>query len=627
MANTILGIDLGSYSVKVARLETSLRNMQLVGIFELRVPEPAPLNPPPVEKDADSGPGIDSQAGDSSDDSSGEVRRVTPSSSSHNIETLFDRQMRALDVLLTQVRGKAETSGIGLADEVTLRLLDLPLNDPKKAALAIPFELAGQLMTDINDQVVDQTLAQPGGRAPGEKITTGSAWLTACAPRQVVMDRLQAFQVRKLDPRIVGALAMAPAALYVSPSRGWRPGGAPSAQSVNTSPADELPLWVIDIGHRHTHVCALIGTPGKPGQVTCTFVRTIARGGEQFTEAVARVMNVDRTRAERMKHEYGLGEEEPKVSSAIREAMRPLLRELRQTMAAYRSRYNEGPRAIKLCGGSSHMRGLHELLQNELDVDVLPLGPPIGAPWLDLAQREGSRAALSLSLDDLTARVKISSVALVQRFTTGAGAVGLALAATGVQPQFNFRKGDLAYRTDYAFLRERAPYLAVFFATLFLCIGGWAYASMRLLEKESERLRQQLVAETTALFGEPRTDGNAVSQELRSAMGLEKGPSQRVPAVSALDLIEDISKAAPEGTTENPARLDVYELHIRPKQVDLKATAGSAQYVDDFAAAVGKISCFKSVKKGKVLTVKNNGPDGKPIDVKQFSLEITTTCQ
>ena len=64
----------------------------------------------------------------------------------------------------------------------------------------------------------------------------------------------------------------------------------------------------------------------------------------------------------------------------------------------------------------------------------------------------------------------------------------------------------------------------------------------------------------------------------------------------------------------------------RPKKTDLKATCASAQYVDDLAANLGKIPCFRKVQKGKVLTLKNTGPDGKPVEVKQFALEIETTC-
>jgi hypothetical protein len=34
----------------------------------------------------------------------------------------------------------------------------------------------------------------------------------------------------------------------------------------------------------------------------------------------------------------------------------------------------------------------------------------------------------------------------------------------------------------------------------------------------------------------------------------------------------------------------------------------------------------KKVTTGKVLTVKNTGPDGKPIEAKQFSMELATIC-
>ena len=124
----------------------------------------------------------------------------------------------------------------------------------------------------------------------------------------------------------------------------------------------------------------------------------------------------------------------------------------------------------------------------------------------------------------------------------------------------------------------------------------------------------------SALFGEARTDGRQVSNELQAALTQDKVQGQSVPQVSVLDLLEDISAASPSSNASGPARLDVIELHIRPKKTDLKATCASAQYVDDLAANLGKIPCFRKVQKGKVLTLKNT------VEVKQFALEIETTC-
>jgi general secretion pathway protein L len=525
---------------------------------------------------------------------------------------------------------------VALGSEVTLRLVEMPFADAKKVSQALPFELAGQLMTDLDDQIVDQSLARPmptrssasAGGLGGEG-EPSSLWLAACAPRPLVQERLAALAALGLDPRLCAATALAGAALFMQTAR--RPAKGKAKAETPELPAEaetELPVWVVDLGHRTTHVCAVAPHPSRSGLVLVTFARTMARGGEQLTQALARALQVDFARAEDLKHMHGVAEDaEPQVSTVLREALRPLLRDLRQTLAAYVGRYGEPPRCIHLTGGTAQLSGLPDIISHELGIEVKPLLPPNGAPWLQSAQRD-ARAAMSLGAsDDAIMRTHvIAGPMLVRRWPTCATAVGLALAGATPAPQLNFRKGDLGYRNDYAFVREKAPYLAAFAAALLCCVVVWAWASLKVLEKESERLRLQLISETTTLFGEPRTNGRAVSAELASVLTGDKGNGQSIPTISALDLVEEISRAAPKTNAAGPARLDVVDLSIRPKKAEIKATAGSAQYVDDLAAALGKIPCFKSVQKGKVLTVRNMGPDNKPFDVKQFSLEITTTC-
>lgn len=619
MASTILGIDLGSYAVKVARIEAGFRSAQLVGIFEARVPA-AEVVAPAVVSEAGQPEGEVADASEAA---------VPAADSASEHASLYERQLRALSILLAEIKPKGETTVIALSDGVTLRLLDLPLSDPKKVQLALPFELAGQLLTDLDDQVVDQTLISVGSPQPGGG-EAPSQWVAACAPREDIRWHLQSLLSRRIEPRRIGAMALASAPLFITPPR-IRSKGKGSAETQGLGPP--MPLWVIDMGHRFTHICAVAQHPSRPGQVVVPFVRTIARGGLQLTQAVARAHDLHMTRAEMLKHEYGLDESaDATTAQAIRAAMRPLIRELRQTLSAYSARMGEPPRVVYLCGGTSELRGLFELLQNELDLEVLPLVPPPRAPWF--GNREGPTPALaamsaSLSIDTATlTKMRMPSFALLRRFCAGAPAVGLALAEIyGAQaPQVNFRKGEFAFRTDYAFLRERAPYLVGFVVALLLCVGGWVTAQLHLLDKESERLRQRLTAETTSLFGEAKTDGTAVLAELNSALAQDKGGERRIPQVSSLDLLEDISRAAPDAKDGNPARLDVMELHVRPKKTELKATAASAQYVEDFATSLGKLACVKGVQKGKVLTVKNTGPDGKPIEAKQFSFELTTTC-
>lgn len=603
MATTIIGIDLGSYAVKVARLDAGFRSMHLLSIEEQRLPRP------------------ESRHAEGETAAEGEDHAHADAAAE---DSLLELQLRALEQLLHNQKTKGETSVVALGSEVTLRLVEMPFADPKKVGQALPFELAGQLMTDLDDQIVDQSLARPMPVRSATATAAGddepsSLWLAGCAPRPLVQERLAELAALGLDPRLCASTALAGAALFMEAAR---------SKAAPGEAGPELPLWIIDLGHRTTHVCAIAPSPSRSGQVLVSFARTIARGGEQLTRSLARALAVDLGRAEELKHMHGIAADaEPRITTALREALRPLLRDLRQTLSAYVACYGEPPRSIHLTGGTAQLAGLAELINQELGIETKALLPPSGAQWLQNTQRD-LRAALSVGAsDDGVGRTHvIPGSMLVRRWPTGAAAVGLALAGATAAPQLNFRKGELSYRTDYAFVREKAPYLLAFAAALLSCVVIWAWASLKVLEKESERLRLQLISETTALFGEPRTNGQKVSAELMSVLSADKGSGQSVPTVSALDLLEDISRVAPKTQAGGSAHLDVVELNISRKKTELKATAGSAQYADDLAAALAKLPCFKNVQKGKVLTVRNIGPDNKPVDVKQFSLEITTTC-
>ena len=145
---------------------------------------------------------------------------------------------------------------------------------------------------------------------------------------------------------------------------------------------------------------------------------------------------------------------------------------------------------------------------------------------------------------------------------------------------------------------RRAPYLVGFFVALLLCVGGWVRRAAPPARKRSGGCASDSGSETTSLFGEAKTDGAAVTAELNSALQQDKGGASH-SQVTALDLVEDISRAAPESKDGSPARLDVMELHIKPKKIDLKATAASAQYVEDFAAGLAKLSCVKGCRRAR----------------------------
>ncbi|MCS6914782.1 MAG: pilus assembly protein PilM [Myxococcales bacterium] len=547
MAHTVLGIDLGSHAVKLAQLEVGFRSLRLVALHERE------LLPPRAPVDG-------------------------------TAEPLVERQVRTVRALCDDLALRPEMTSAALTEGVTLLVLTLPLSDRKKVEQVLPFEMEGEIIGEIDEQIVDHTVAeaklQTGSEGPGQ----GCRLVAAAAPRTQVAAFIQELDRAGLEPRLVGASALACAALF---GHGM-PGPYPAA--------------VIDLGHRWTHFCA-IGRQEERGPAA-TFARSIARGGLQLTQALARALGVDETEAARLKHQADLGLPSSaagpgRLAATLREALRPLLRDLRQTLASYAALYGRPPEQLWLVGGTARLAGLAAYLSAELDIPTAPLPPP---------------AALLPPTPEAEAAV-----------VSFAPALGLALALAGQTPQVNFRKGELSYRGDYSFLRERAPHLAVMAAAILLCAGLSALASLRVLQQESERLSAALRSETMQLFGEARTDGAAVSAEIQATIASARGGGKGIPTTSALDLLDEISRAAPPRGADKGS-LDVTELHIRPQKTDIKGTASSAQYVDDLAVALSKIPCFKEVEKGKVVAVKTTGPDGKPVDVKQFSFSIKTTC-
>ena len=157
------------------------------------------------------------------------------------------------------------------------------------------------------------------------------------------------------------------------------------------------------------------------------------------------------------------------------------------------------------------------------------------------------------------------------------------------------------------------------------------------MRKESDALEARLRKQTTELFGEPRLDGKAVSEELRGG-GAKGIPT--MPTVTAFDVLNEISAHV---TAPDKGKLDILELDIKPKKTYLKGTADTVAQVDELATELAKIDCFESpIQKDKISSVTAqpsgdapkdppkdpNSKDGenKPREVKQFALTINTTC-
>jgi general secretion pathway protein L len=484
-----------------------------------------------------------------------------------------------------------EEIALGLpGDLLTFRVLDLPFSDPKRIEAVLGYELEAQVLTPIEELFIDHVIVGPRGDQ--------TRVLCVAAPRVVVEATVKAAGELGLPVRVIGAAPLAYAA-YLTEVAGPRGGAVEQAGSLPPGPH-----LLVDVGHDHTTVVALQG--GKP-----EMARSIPRAGRHFTESIMAAFRLDADAAERAKLEAGfighagLAAETPaqkRMDECLREAARALVREIKQTVASYRASYGSAVTQLWVTGGGARLVGLTEHLGEELGL------PAHALPWPHLE----SWATVDSEQRDRTS-----------------GALGAGLAAIVPAPQVNFRKGELAYRSDFSFLRGKSLQLAAALLAVLAFAALNAFASLRGLRKEQEQLQKKLSRETVELFGVERLDAKAVSEELKNA---EKGSgASGIPSASAFDLLDDISHRVPPG---DKIKLDILELDIKPKKVYLKATAETAQQVDDLTDALSKIECFEEIQKGKLSSVQGpapppdkDGKEGTRAELKQFDLTIKTTCQ
>src|SRR5688500_8785970 len=203
----------------------------------------------------------------------------------------------------------------------TLRVLDLPFSDERKIDQVVGYELEGQIVHALSDVVYDYRVLE----TPGPE---GTAVLAVAARLDDVGGLLAEAGAQGVEPRSLFAAPLVYQALLADP-------GQPAA--------DEVPIGcrvVLDIGHLRTNVCILNG-----GEAVSA--RTILRGGAALTQAIAQAYRCDEAMAEDVKLSRAVlasgshpasNADELRIDAALKEALIPLLRDVRQTLASVRGR-------------------------------------------------------------------------------------------------------------------------------------------------------------------------------------------------------------------------------------------------------------------------------------------------
>lgn len=583
MATRILGIDLGTYAVKVLVAAPGFRHLTPIELIERPLPPPAAEGEPHWERAA---------------------RALADLVREHRLDT---------DAVYTAVGG----------DQLFIHVLEFAFRNLRRSDLekAVGAELEGILPVDLEDMVygfesLPADLGAIAGSAAGEP---------AAADRPVSDDEPTA--VRGDTPGPAGPLAHGPAA---APAEGMRvlacameiertrhliellgghgaePRAVLAAPAAYAAAAERIeaaamegepafagsggPLALIDVGHTRTHVCVVAS--GRP-----VYARSISRGGRQVTEAIHRALGLSLEDAERAKHEAGFvasaaepatTPEQQRMHGAVSRELTSLARELRRTLQSCRAKTGATATRAVIVGGGSRLGGVPSFVAESLGIPVTRL------------RAEHARSLLGDQLASAGAPADTACVA-----------AGVAIDGAGGRPHFDLRQGELSYKVDLSFLRQKAPALVTALVVLLAFATFNGYAALFKLRRAEASLQTRLSLETAALFGEP-LDTSATMTRIGGKTG---GDESVLPRMTAYDILLEINSKLPE---RDKVTLDVADLDIRPGKITFKATAKNSPEIDALEEALDQVACFKDISRGSTSVGAG--------DVREFSFTITTNC-
>ncbi len=413
-----------------------------------------------------------------------------------------DERTDALRRLLARHARPDDFIAVGLPTDLCMhRTLLFPFRDDKAIAEAVGFELENHIPTPLDELVLDHVRL---GDKDGQ-----SEVLALAAPRVQVEKFIAQLKSAGCEARRIGLNSLSYAALL----RRLPQGGEGSTM-------------VVDVGTRSTEVAVVVNGRTQ-------FLRSLSVGADTINSLFSAQFAQDDNMADAIaSHGFLLphgalaeSSQERTLNAATFQALAPLLRELRQTLAVWMRRSHARPDRLVLTGGVGKLAGLIDLLERSLGLPVEPVRlQDLPDMRVDRADRLGD---------------------------TGALAVALALAAAeGVADEdVDFRQGDMAYEGNFKILRARLPQVAAFVVLALCLLGIRASLNYRALVIEREAQLVQVQAFSKTLTGKQLADFEELLAELKRESKIDM--TALYPDMSSFKVLEDVTLAI-DKVTEPP---------------------------------------------------------------------------
>jgi general secretion pathway protein L len=437
MPQRILGIDLGSWSVKAVQLETSFRGFEVTNLGEARVKPGEP-------------------------------------------ETKIERQVQALQELMVGGTLRADATVVGFPGEsTTMRFISLPFQDQKRVEATISGELEDAVPFDLAQAIYDHAIVR-------KLDDGGSVSLCAVAYREQVRKHLEALHGAMVDPKFLPpdvlqlfnlyssflredlskaeapAQAVADAGTFVAPV----PGGPPDAR------------LIADIGHERT----LLLAASDEGPV---YMRVIRAGGKDVTDAIAKEYGISFEDAEEGKHADALvassrhpasSDAAQKMSDVCTQGLDVLVKELRRALQAIRSEKRVRVARIDLLGGGARIKNLANYLAEQLNVPV--------------ANGVAVEQAVEKHLEAPRRPAYGLALALALRTT-----------ADSQSSRVDFRVDEFQFAGQLRHLKDRLPLLAGAAVLLIALFGVNVWAQYHVVGAREDEINQQFCDITKKTLG------------------------------------------------------------------------------------------------------------------------------
>lgn len=562
MAQRILGLDIGSWSIKAMVVESSLRRSTFVAWREHHIPHDATGQPLSGELEA------------------------------------------ALASTLSGLEVDHQVAEVSPAQLLT-REVELPFSDPKRIEQVLDFQLESVIPRPLDTLVTDYQLL--------EKKDGGSRLLCASHDKATLRSWLGTLERAGVTPRTLtlGATALENVLPHLTA----------------VAEAGDAPVALVDLGHRKTTV-----TMVQQGKMLA--FRTVARGGHQITQAIARELGISYSDAEGIKHRAVTIEPDEmaaqtddrvrRYSRIAADAAAPLIRDLRMTLDSLAQRTGAAS-SIVLFGGNAALLGIDTVIAHETGLGV-SMAKVAGSAW----------------------SAEVAGEADI-------GTHGLLAAALALEPltaddrhRINLRKGEFAFGSDFDAIRSRIGWM-VGFAVLVL-IAHFVRLSVHIgeLSKQEallgERLGEHLKRIGEADFGAdlPVAERFAMALELISVPP-EDESRQVYPGMTAFhafyettrvqhevnegqlpdDLFDDDGKIVAERPpVAELKQVELQSFNTDGKSITITGTGFDIDVIEAFKSRLAEVACFKQVERQET---RSTGNRERP-NWRDFTLKAELRC-